>query len=381
MRGRISSGPKSLLLLASHAPSLVNFRGSLIAAIVDRGNRVVAAAPEIDDSIATQIRALGAAPRQVAIKNASLNPLGLLRSLRSVRALIREQQPDVLISYTVKPVVLGALAGHAERVPTVVSLITGLGYAFTGGWEPKRVVSKIVASALYRAAFKRSHVIIFQNRDDEALFRELGLVGSNRETHVVDGSGVDLGHYAVAPLPSAPHFLMIARLLRDKGIREFCDAARRLKSTYPDVPISLVGHFDPSPDSLTKPELDDIIAAGVDYRGPLDDVRAAIADCSVYVLPSYREGTPRSVLEAMAMGRPIITTNAPGCRETVVEGKNGFLVPPRDSDALFEAMVRFVEDPGLIEPMGRASRAIAERRYDVAIVNRRMLALAGLTPC
>jgi glycosyltransferase involved in cell wall biosynthesis len=172
---------------------------------------------------------------------------------------------------------------------------------------------------------------------------------------------------------------MIARLLRDKGIREFAAAARRLKGAHPEIPITLVGDFDPSPDSLTREELDELIRCGVEYKGFLADVRPAIAACSVYVLPSYREGTPRSVLEAMAMGRAIVTTDAPGCRETVIDGENGLLVPPRDADALYEAMLRFVERPELAEAMGNASESLARKKYEVGRINANLLRYAGLS--
>jgi glycosyltransferase involved in cell wall biosynthesis len=171
---------------------------------------------------------------------------------------------------------------------------------------------------------------------------------------------------------------MITRLIKDKGVREFARAAERLKAERPDVRISLVGVLDTSPDGIGKAELDRLVAAGVDYRGLQTDVRPAIAEHSVYVLPSYREGTPRSVLEAMAMGRPVITTDAPGCRETVVDGVNGFLIPVRDWESLYGRMKRFVDEPALIAPMGAESRRIAEAKYDVRKVNSALLEAAGL---
>ena len=171
---------------------------------------------------------------------------------------------------------------------------------------------------------------------------------------------------------------MIARLLGDKGIREFGAAARSLKARYPDTPIRLVGYLDQSPDSIRQAELDEIVASGVEFIGRLGDVRPAIAESSVYVLPSYREGTPRSTLEAMAMGRAVVTTDAPGCRETVVEGVNGFLVPPRDAVALAAAMEKFILDPGLAARMGAESRRIAEEKYDVNLVNAEIMRHAGL---
>jgi glycosyltransferase involved in cell wall biosynthesis len=370
--------PQRILIVGSFAPSLVHFRGPLIAAMTRLGHSVTAVSPGLDGETAAALRKIGAEAREIPLRNVSLNPLALLRSIAAMRRLIREERPDVILSYTIKPVIVSALAGHLERVSTIVSLITGAGYAFTGGSEPKRILSRAAATLLYRLALKRSDVVIFQNRDDEALFRRLDLVPEESETHVVNGSGVDLDHFAPAPQPSGTSFLMIARLLKDKGIREFSDAAKRLKAKYPDVPVVLVGDLDPSPDSLTRAELDRLLACGVDYRGHLTDVRPAIAACSVYVLPSYREGTPRSVLEAMAMGRAIITTDVPGCRETVVEGENGFLVHSRDADSLFAAMMRFVEDPSMAKAMGEASRRLAEAKYDVREVNEDLLRYAGL---
>lgn len=369
---------KRVLLVGSFAPSLVRFRGALITAMIDRGHCVVAAAPRIDRATAEALHELGAETDEIELSNVSLNPLGSLRSLGAMRSLIRKHRPDVLLAYTIKPVILGALGARAERVPTMVSLITGAGYAFTGGRELPRAISRVVASVLYRIALSRSDVIIFQNRDDERLFRQLRLVPDGRETHVVNGSGVDLDHFKATPVPQRTSFLMIARLVTDKGIREFAAAVKRLKHAYPQIPVVLVGAPDGSHHSLSEAELSELIACGIDYQGYLDDVRPAIGACSVYVLPSYREGTPRSVLEALAMGRAVITTDAPGCRETVVDGENGFLVPPRDAGSLYDAMLRFVDDPGLAARMGPRSRKLAEAKYDVVEVNAQLLHLAGL---
>jgi glycosyltransferase involved in cell wall biosynthesis len=197
---------------------------------------------------------------------------------------------------------------------------------------------------------------------------------------VVNGSGVDLDKFVfISPLKVKPVFLLIARLIGDKGIREFVQAAQLIQRSYPDCRFLLVGGLDSNPDAISQIELDDWIHNGmVEYLGRLDDVRPAIARASVYVLPSYREGTPRSVLEAMAMGRAIITTDAPGCRETVIDGENGFLVPVKSVDALVDAMTRFIEDPDLAVRMGKRSREIAEEKYDVHKVNAVMLKEMGI---
>ena len=363
-----------VLLFGSYAPSLVGFRGPLIADMVAAGHEVFAMAPDIDEASAAAIRTLGAEPVEVPLARTSLNPLGMLRNARAIRRAAAAIRPDVLIAYTIKPVILGSRL----KVPTFVPMITGLGYAFLGTGGLKRALVRAAAERLYRRALKRAKVVIFQNPDDLADFKRLGILDAATPTAIVNGSGVDLDQFAQAPLPPEPHFLMIARLLRDKGVREFATAAARLKRERPNVHVSLAGWLDESPDTITQTELDAMQESGVTYLGRLDDVRPALAAASVYVLPSYREGTPRSVLEAMAVGRAIITTDAPGCRETVEQGVNGFLVPPRDADSLYDAMMRFVRDPSLAAKMGPQSRRIAEQRYDVRAVNADLLRIAGL---
>lgn len=370
--------PQRVVLFGSFAESLVHFRGPLIAEMVKRGHEVYALAPGIDQGTSLALASMGAKPRSVKLGRTSLNPMEALATTRELTSAFREISPDLVIAYTIKPVVLGAAAAKAAGVKKFVPLITGLGYAFTGGLQPKRVISRSMGKLLYKRAFSRSTIAVFQNPDDLHDFRGLGLIPSSLRTAVINGSGVDIAHYAPAPLPSEPSFLMVARLLGDKGIREFGEAARRLKLVRPDIRISLAGWIDSSPDSIDQTELDQIISGGVDYLGPLADVRPAMAAHSVYVLPSYREGTPRSVLEAMSMGRAIITTDAPGCRETVAHGVNGLLVPPRDSDALHQAMVSLIDDPQRLAAMGKASRNLAEEKFDAGKVNAALLAHVGL---
>jgi glycosyltransferase involved in cell wall biosynthesis len=231
---------------------------------------------------------------------------------------------------------------------------------------------------MYRRALRRADIAVFQNPDDRQEFTRLGLLPDRLPTGIVNGSGVDLDHFQPAPLPDRVSFLMIARFLKDKGVREYGEAAARLKRSHPEVEVALAGWLDESPDAIDAADLVRFAAAGLTLLGRLEDVRPAIAASSVYVLPSYREGTPRSVLEAMAMGRAIITTDAPGCRETVIDGDNGFLVPPRDAESLHQAMLRFVEQPEIAGPKGLRSRRLAEEKYDVAEVSRALMNYAGL---
>ncbi len=367
---------RHVLVLASHAPSLVNFRGPLIAEMVRRGWRVTAAAPDFDDSTRAGVTALGARPVEVPMARTGMNPLSDLAYRDSLIALFRKEQPDVLLAYTIKPVIWGLLAARAGGVPRAVALITGLGYAFTDGTGGglKRMLAGVVASALYRLALGRADRVLFQNPDDRDLFLGRGLVRDRGQITVVDGSGVDLSHYTQAPLPEAPVFLMIGRLLGAKGVREYATAALALKARYPEARFQLVGWRDPGPDTVGEEELQSWIAGGIEHLGRLEDVRPALAAARIYVLPSYREGTPRSVLEAMAMGRPVITTDAPGCRETVVDGENGLLVPPRDAAALERAMESLILDPARAAAMGQASLERVRARYDVHRVNAQVLA-------
>lgn len=369
---------RKVLLLGSYAPSLINFRGPLIAAMARRGHEVFAAAPDIDPDVAARLVALGATPVPVMLGRTSLNPVATWRNGRQLRALVERIAPDVMIAYTIKPVVLGAAAARAARVPFFAAMITGMGYAFLGGLNPRRLAIRLVAMLMYRRALAASQLVIFQNEDDRSDFRRMRLLPSATPTLVVNGSGVDLDHFTPEPVPPQMSFLMIARYLRDKGIREYGAAAARLKAEFPQVRMRLAGWLDEAPDAIGQAELDSIVAGGVEDLGKLADVRPAIAEASVYVLPSYREGTPRTVLEAMALGRSVITTDAPGCRNTVVDGENGFLVPVGDSEALYRAMRRFVLEPALAQRMGEASLRLVRERFDVDKVNAAILETTGL---
>jgi len=371
-----------VLVIAGLGESLINFRGPLLAAMVARGLEVHVAAPDVldDSGLRRQLEGLSLKVHDIRLRRASTNPLDDLKLLWFLWGLMRRIQPYVVLGYTIKPVIYGTLAAWFAGVPRRYALITGLGYAFTGQASGLRGKVKSVVQSLYKQALRRAHKVFFQNTDDQALFRELGLITKGTASVVVNGSGVDLESFPVVPLPSGPpHFLLIARLLGDKGVREYAQAAQHLKAIWPHVQFSLVGWLDENPDSIRQVELNTWIqGCALNYLGRLQDVRPAIAQCSVYVLPSYREGTPRTVLEAMAMGRAIITTDSPGCRETVVDGETGFLVPVKSVDALIAAMERFIYEPDLSRRLGQRGRDLAENKYDVNKVNAVMLSEMGL---
>jgi len=285
-----------------------------------------------------------------------------------------------VFAYGIKPIIYGLHAARYARVPDVYALITGLGYVFTGQSQKQRILRSLVRR-LYRHSLSRCAATFFQNQDDLDLFKELGIVKESSRTVLVNGSGVHTDRFPLAPIPpGAPVFLLVARLLNDKGIIEFVEAATSLKARYPHARFQILGPHDPNlPHAVSASILGSWQQnTAIELLGHQKDVRPFIRSAHVCVLPSYREGTPRSVLEAMSMGRPIVTTDAPGCRETVVEGVNGFLVPPRRVEPLAQAMERFILNPALIEPMGLESRRIAEEKFDVHKVNRVIMETMGL---
>ncbi|MBY6192898.1 glycosyltransferase family 4 protein [Marinobacter hydrocarbonoclasticus] len=372
---------KTFLLIASFPDSLIKFRGPLLRALVAKGLDVHVAAPDLADvpDIRTELEALGITLHEIGLKRTGTNPVADLATVAELWRLMRRIRADYVLGYTIKPVIYGSLAAWLAGLPNRFALVTGLGYAFTGEASGKRGLLRKLIQRLYRFGLSKSRKVFFQNPDDEALFRQLKLLPADIPSCVVNGSGVDVADYALAPLLEKPSFLLIARLLGDKGVREYAQAARKVKTQYPDAVFRLVGWIDDNPDAISQQELDEWVNTGiVEFLGKLADVRPAIADCNVYVLPSYREGTPRTVLEAMAMGRPVITTDAPGCRETVTDGDNGFLVPLKAVDELAAAMIRFIENPKLVGKMGQRSRQVAEQKYDVHRVNEFMLAEMGI---
>lgn len=370
------TGRPRILILASHARNLLNFRGPLLTTLIKQGWRVTAFAPEIDDETNARLSAMGVATVETPVSRNGINPMSDLAYCHALVGLFRRERPDVLFAYTAKPVIWGTLAARMAGVPRVVAMITGLGYAFTPPERPDWThrIARLAAGTLYRLALPRADHVLFQNPDDRDMFQRLAFNPPPHRVGLIAGSGVDLDHYAPSPPPATPSFLMLARLLKAKGVREYFAVARSLKHKYPNVEFRLGGAIDPGPDAIAAVELEAAVADGITYLGPLEDVRPALAEAAVFVLPSYREGTPRSVLEALATGRAVITTNAPGCRETVVAGVNGLLVPPRDASALESAIECLLKDPALIATMGRKSLELARSKYDVHTVNEQIIA-------
>ena len=311
-----------------------------------------------------------------------MNPfLDVLNTVR-LAILLRRLGVDATLGYSIKPVIFGTFAALLACVPLRFCMIEGMGYVFTppAGREPvARKILRYLVLLLYRWSLKHAKKVFLLNDDDISELVGHGLV-KPQQIVKLGGIGVDLDEWLpVRPVTQPITFLLAARLLREKGVVEYAEAARLIKNRYPDTRFILLGGLDPNPGSLSEREVAVWVTEGLlEWPGHVP-IKHWFTQTSVFVLPSYREGVPRSTQEAMAMGRAVITTFAPGCRETVVNGKNGFLVPVRDHVALAEAMLRFIRQPELIEIMGNASRTMAVERFDVHKVNAVMLTAMGIT--
>ena len=373
---------KRILLIASFPESLPNFRGDLIQAFTRAGFHVHCAAPKLRSHpfVKNKLDNWNCTCHDLPFRRSGINPIFDLTALIFLICLLLRYRFQIVIGYTIKPIIYGGVTSWLLRVPVRVALVTGLGFSFTAQDGSGYNLTQRIAQHLYRIAMFCATKVFFQNTDDSALFVNNHWVDPAK-IELIAGSGVNTACFPFLPITqkSPIHFLMIARFLRDKGLLEYVEAARIVKRKYPSTVFSLAGWLDDNPAAVPKEDLNKWVSDGtIHLLGKLEDVCPAIAACSVYVLPSYREGMPRTVLEAMAMGRPIITTDAPGCRDTVIEGYNGFLVPIKSPKALAGTMMRFIEHPERLEAMGRNSRQLAERKFDVSNVNDKILKTLGV---
>ncbi|WLT30181.1 glycosyltransferase family 4 protein [Geothrix sp. PMB-07] len=368
-----------MAVFGSYAPSLWLFRAPMMRAMVAAGHEVIGLAPDGDQVLIDHLASIGVAYRHVPLGRTGLNPLEDLRSILAIRAALKELKPDVLLSYTIKPVIYGSYAASLVGVPHCHAMVTGLGSSLMGEGF-KRKCMAFLSKWLYRKGLARVEGVFFQNPDNQAFFEANRLLPATCRITQINGSGVDLAQFPLTPQPAVPlTFLLVGRMTREKGIVEFVEAARRIKAKHPATRFHLLGGYDTNPSAISEAQIQAWVNEGVvQYLGTVKDVRPMLAEAQVMVLPSYGEGTPRSVLEAMAMGRAAVTTLAPGCKETVIDGQTGFLVPPKNIEALTEAMERFIADPGLATRMGIAARAYAEDKYDVDKVNAVIMKAMGL---
>lgn len=382
-----------VLVLTADANTLVYHRGDLIRDLAAQGCEVATSAAEDYPHVRAYVEAAGA--RHV--------PIRMVRSRVNLRhdwvtwvdmfRLFKKEKPDALFAYTIKSVVYGCVVARLAGVPRIYALLPGLGFTFVKPETLKGAVVQWISKALHRFALQRADVIFMQNRDDVKLFTDLRLLPAGVPVHVTAGSGVNLNEYPHAPLDGDAgiaagkiRFVLVSRLLQSKGVCVFAEAARKVKAKYPQAEFHLVGPFDPNPNRVEEADVERWVAEGtLTHHGMVRDIAPLLQTMHVFVLPTwYREGVPHATLEALSVGRPVITTDSVGARECVrgsvdeQPGENGFLVPPRCIDAVVRAMEFFLQHPERIAPMGRASRKLAEEVFDVRLVNQIILQAMGL---
>ena len=394
-----------ILVASGGASSLNGFRLPLIKHWRALGHDVVATACEDNAAVRADLAACGVRFLPIPVGRASLNPFADFSFVVRLACLLRRERADVAFLFQQKAVIYGGLAAKLAGTSRVFAMVTGLGYAFMPRKGLKFKIVNAVASALYRAAVRCFDGMIFQNPDDMAFIREKFLASSRMPLKRVYGSGVDLGEFAFCPECDAGTFLFVGRLVFDKGVREYVEAGKILAESGQRAELRMLGGLDVNPSAVTKEQVEEWERAGTcRWLGSAKDVRPALRAAAVFVLPSYREGTPRSALEAMATGRPVIVANTPGCREVVffekrsrrferesgkfvdlplpveprerlddvLMGDNGFLVPAKNAAALAVAMRFSLENPSAVAEFGSESRRLAEKFYDVADVNRQI---------
>ena len=370
----------NIVIIGTTAFTLLKFRSDLILSLIQNEHTVYALAVDYTLEQKQQVESLGAHPIDYNLSNSGLNPFADLRTVLQLKKILNSIQADLVFSYFSKPVIYGTLAAALAKVPKRVAMLEGLGFLFTHQPTGQKLKTKIIRQIqvmLYKIAFRFVDRIIFLNHDDPIDLIEHYKV-KVRNVSILGGIGLNLDDYPYSKPPSNPiRFIFIGRLLAEKGVNEYTAAAQIVKRQYPDTEFVMLGGLDhANPGALTGNSLDKLVEQGaIIYRGHVDNVDEWLTNSSVFVLPSYREGMPRSTQEAMAIGRAIITTDVPGCRETVIDGVNGFIVPPWSAELLAQKMIHFIEQPELIEQMGKESYRIAQERFDAKKVNKVLMSL------
>ena len=370
---------KKIIIMSGSGNTVAWFRLELIKEFLDRSYEVYVLAPDINSDLKPRLEDLGAHFIFINLSRKSLNPIGLLHSIYSIFSIIRKIRPNLIFVYTFKAILVASFASFFFRNIKIFSFITGRGHIFESNTNLKKVIKFISVRAL-RLAANFNETLIFQNPDDQMLFEYEKIISNNRSA-MVSGSGVNLDLFQPTILPDSPVFLCIARLLKSKGLVEYAESARLVREQIPNARFILYGYADQHEDSINEIEIRDswLEKYGVEYRGYTNDPAHAISECSIFVLLSYQEGTPRVVLEAMAMGRPIITTDAPGCRETVINGFNGFQVPIKNSVQASQKMLNLIRED-LTKEYGLNSRNLCKQKFDVHAVNADLLKIMNVSP-
>lgn len=367
-----------IAVIGNSADSLLNFRASLIRRLIERGHQIVAFAPDFNQQTLRAAERLGAVPIGFPLSRGGTNPFADLQSLLALRRALCGLRPDAVLSYFIKPAIYGNLAAAMAGVPRRVVMLEGLGYGFADDAQSihRRVINK-TAKQLLRFSLSRSHTVIVLNEDDRNAIIDIAKISPNNVVNM-GGIGVDVDQFTFSTVrENATVFAMAARLIAEKGVVQYVEAARRIRDQGFKGRFLLLGTVDDNPHSLSREQVMNWHAEGViEWPGHVSNIQDWLTQADVFVLPSfYREGVPRSIQEAMALGRAIITTDNVGCRETVDDGVNGILVPPRDVNALAHAMRKLIDKPGLAQHMGRESRRLAEARFDARVADSRVIEL------
>lgn len=368
-------------LISHQAFALINFRKTLLEKLVKSGSVVYAFAPDFTDEISRVLLEMGVTPVRYRLDRTGFNPFKDFFDTIILAHSLRRLRIDVTLGFAIKPVIFGTIAAYIAGVSRRIVMIEGLGYVFTESGEPLTITRKLLRKFvifLYAVSLKKVQKIIFLNQDDMTVFINQKIVKSNNCLNL-RGIGVDVDYWPqIFPVQEPVTFVLVARLLREKGVYEYVEAIKKIKALGLKAQFLLLGDIDLNPGSIGTDEVLEWVAQGfLDWPGHVD-IRKWMIKCSVFVLPSYREGLPRSTMEAMSTGLPVITTDVPGCRETVINWVNGLLIPPYNSDALAEAMIKFIENPGLITSMGRESRRIAVGEFNVHEKDFQVLKCLGL---
>lgn len=354
-----------ILLVCSSTATVISFRKNFILELNRLGHDVSILA--FDEKYKEEISKLGAKLYHFTDANRSLNPFKVLSLKNRYAKAIKEINPDLVFTFMLKPNIYGVQGAKKAGYTNIYSMVEGAGDVFIYNSLKWKLIRKFVCHG-YKKAFKHSKKVFFLNSDDKKDFVKRGLV-KDEQCELIHGIGIDLEHFEYQPIENKQTFLMIARLLHTKGVFEYCEAAKIVKEKYPNATFNIVG-----PEGTIKAEdLNSYTENGIiNYLGATTDVRPFIKDCGIYVLPSYREGFSVSIMEAQAVGRAVITGDTNGTRDAVDDGYNGFLVPIKDSNALAEKMIYFLENQDMVTKMGNNARKRAEESFDHRVINKKI---------
>lgn len=365
-----------ILVISPKNKTIINFRGDLIKDMISNGNDVYVIGPnkEFEEDIIN----LGvSAFYEVPLVKDNTSILGDLSYLRNLIDIIKQVQPELVFQYTIKPVIYGSIAARICGIKKIYPMITGLGRVYASK-NIKTKFIRIVTKTLYKIAFKNCKKVIFQNKDDVNEFVSKKYLHSDKCV-IVNGSGVNMTRFYKSELPTEPVFLMVSRIIKEKGVLDFALAAREVKKKIPNARFIVLGGYDTSIGALKKEDLKEFVDDGsIELLGEVKDPVSYYCQSSVFVLPSYyREGLPRTILEGMACGRPVITTDWTGCREPIIDGVNGFLIPIKRPDILADKMYELADDTSKLSKMANAAYVICKEKFEVGIVNQQMREIIG----